>query len=113
MPGQTIDPQSKNRPDLCRSIISRGEPPLLSSQVVKSFDLTSCSTRTSATAALTTFNPWAIPATHSLPRMAARPLPFRMVGGSTRFRCNSGTPSSMAVSASSSYGFSNSELKTQ
>jgi hypothetical protein len=39
----------------CRSLISRGEPPVLSSQFVKPISLTSCSTRTSATDTLTTF----------------------------------------------------------
>jgi hypothetical protein len=50
-----------------------GEPPVLSNHFVKSISLTSCSTRTLATETLTTFSPWAIPATHSLPLMAASP----------------------------------------
>jgi hypothetical protein len=40
---------------------------------VKFISLTSCSTRTSATDTLTALSPWAIPATQSLPRIAASP----------------------------------------
>ena len=47
-----------------RSIISRHEPPGLSSHFVKSSILTSCSTRTVVTETFTVFKPSAIPATH-------------------------------------------------
>ena len=53
--------------------MSRVEGPALSSQLVRSVQLTSCSTRTSATDTLTTLSPCAIPATHSLPRIVASP----------------------------------------
>jgi len=56
-----------------RALTSRGERGGLSSQIIKSANLTSCSTRTSATDTFTVLAPCAIPATHSLPRSAARP----------------------------------------
>src|ERR1700730_1553585 len=56
-----------------RSPISRGDPPRFSTHLVKSVSLTSCSTRTCTTETLTTLSPWEMPATHSLPRIAASP----------------------------------------
>src|SRR5882724_11686154 len=56
-----------------RALTSRGERGGVSNQIIKSANLTSCSTRTSATDTFTVLAPGALPATHSLPRSAARP----------------------------------------
>jgi len=56
-----------------RVLTSRGERGGLSSHFMKSANFTACSTRTSATDTFTTLGPCATPATHSLPRSAARP----------------------------------------
>ena len=56
-----------------RALTSRGDPPFLRTQFVKSLSRTSCSIRISVTETFTRFNPPAIPATHSLLRMATRP----------------------------------------
>lgn len=73
--GKIYDPPGRPRIDLIRfrSLISRGEPFVLSSQLAKSISAISWSTGMFVTRTLTLFNPCAIPVTQSSVRMAAIP----------------------------------------